>query len=51
MEITGFMIFGSHGVKKTKSAKKFAKKHGLKIKKIKLSSLKTEDLLGLPVSL
>ena len=48
--ITGFMVMGRHGVKKTKSAKKFAKKHGLKIKKIKLSkSLTREDVIGLPM--
>jgi len=49
--ITGFVNFGSHGVGKSKAMKKYAKKHGLKIKKLKLkkSELVREDFLGLPV--
>lgn len=40
----------NHGVGKTKSTKKAAKKAGLKTKKVKLKNLKKKDLLGLPVS-
>ena len=51
MQITGFVnVLGNHGVGKSKAMKKFAKKHGLKVKKLKLkkSNLTREDFLGFP---
>jgi MoxR-like ATPase len=42
-------IFGPHGVGKSKSLKKAAKRLGLKIKKLKIKKLKKKDLLGFPV--
>ena len=47
--ITG-KIFSTHGVSKSRAMKKFAKKHGLKIKKIKLKTftLRASDIMGFP---
>jgi hypothetical protein len=47
MQLTGFV---NHGVSKSKRLKKFARKHGLKVKKLKLSKsqLSPEDFMGLP---